>query len=145
MNLEIGPWATLFLLFLATTLSSVVFFYLLTPVTFEALIADIPILKDDPFVHIVFGVFSNGNHYSYWQYLLTVAVMAPGGYVAVCFVISVISGEWSQRRSAAMAQMKEAALHLFLSAPFMSYMFKNFIEGKWGFLFYNQPIIKSRG
>jgi sterol desaturase/sphingolipid hydroxylase (fatty acid hydroxylase superfamily) len=101
-------------------------------------IAHIPILRDDPFVHIVFGVFSKANSYNYFQYLSTVAIMAPGGYVAACLLISILSGEWSERRPAAIAQMKEATIHLVMSAPFMAYMFKKFIEGSWGELYHEE-------
>lgn len=132
---SVGPWTTLLLLCSFAVVSALVFFGLATPKAFELVISKIPILRDDPFVHIIFGVFSKANTYSYWQYVTTLAVGAPVGYSTICFFISYISGEWNQRRAAAIDQVTTAALHLAMSAPVMAYWFQRFIEGHWGQLY----------
>ncbi len=133
-----NPWQTLALIWstaLAGALSSI---YLATPYTFELFVSKIPILRDDPFVHILFGVLSDPNKYAYWQFLTTTAVMAPVGYTTICFLISFFSGEWFKRRETAIHQMKGAAYHLLISAPIMSYWFQKFVSGQWGKLYHVQ-------
>ena len=103
---------------------------------YDTFLARMPILADDPFVHIMFDVPGViGQPAPFWRYWISTLCVGPLFFLVAATLLSLYTGEWAKRAS----MRREAWISvkgLIVTSPFIAWVFKGFVEGRWGHFYY---------